>query len=41
MAEAPQIPDEAENRACWCDFAWTDADAFRGVLNIVFSECDR
>jgi len=27
MAEAPQIPDEAEVRARWGDFAWTDANA--------------
>ena len=27
MAEAPQIPDEAETRARWGDFAWTDANA--------------
>ena len=26
MAEAPQIPDEAETRARWGDFAWTDAN---------------
>ncbi|MDB5677597.1 NAD(P)H-dependent oxidoreductase subunit E [Sphingomonas bacterium] len=24
MADAPQIPDEAETRARWGDFAWTD-----------------
>jgi NADH-quinone oxidoreductase subunit E len=27
MADAPQIPDEAEVRARWGDFAWTDANA--------------
>ena len=27
MAEAPQIPDEAEVRARWGDFAWNDASA--------------
>ena len=27
MAEAPQIPDEAETRARWGDFAWNDASA--------------
>ena len=26
MADAPQIPDEAETRARWGDFAWTDAN---------------
>jgi len=24
MAEAPQIPDEAETRARWGGFAWTE-----------------
>lgn len=27
MAEAPQIPDEAETRARWGDFAWTKENA--------------
>jgi len=27
MADAPQIPDEAETRARWGNFAWTDANA--------------
>ena len=27
MAEAPQIPDEAETRARWGDFAWSEANA--------------
>ena len=27
MAEAPEIPDEAEVRARWGDFAWNDASA--------------
>lgn len=27
MADVPQIPDEAETRARWGDFAWTDANA--------------
>ena len=27
MADAPKIPDEAETRARWGDFAWTDANA--------------
>jgi NADH-quinone oxidoreductase subunit E len=27
MAEAPQIPDEAETRARWGAFAWTEANA--------------
>ena len=26
MADVPQIPDEAETRAQWGDFAWTDAN---------------
>ena len=27
MADAPQIPDEAETRARWGNFAWSDANA--------------
>jgi NADH-quinone oxidoreductase subunit E len=27
MADAPHIPDEAETRARWGEFSWTDADA--------------
>ncbi|MBN8807194.1 MAG: NAD(P)H-dependent oxidoreductase subunit E [Sphingomonas sp.] len=29
MAEAPQIPDEAEVRARWGDFAWNDASGVK------------
>jgi NADH-quinone oxidoreductase subunit E len=29
MAEAPQIPDEAETRARWGDFAWTAENAVK------------
>ncbi|MEO5493858.1 MAG: NAD(P)H-dependent oxidoreductase subunit E [Sphingomonas sp.] len=29
MADAPQIPDEAETRARWGDFAWTEANVIK------------
>ena len=37
MAEAPQIPDEAETRARWGDFAWTaeNADAAKEIASLI------
>lgn len=32
MADAPQIPDEAETRARWGDFAWSDASARKAAV---------
>ena len=34
MAEAAHIPDEAETRARWGDFAWTDANAAQAKVVI-------
>ena len=34
MADAPQIPDEAETRARWGAFAWTaeNAEKAKGII---------
>ncbi|NJS14237.1 MAG: NAD(P)H-dependent oxidoreductase subunit E, partial [Sphingopyxis sp.] len=34
MADAPTIPDEAEVRARWGDFAWTRANAAQAAAII-------
>src|SRR3569623_1641766 len=34
MADAPAIPDEAEVRARWSDFAWTEANAAKAKESI-------
>ena len=41
MADRAPHPDTPELRAAWGNFAWTEANAKIGAIDVVFGECDR